>query len=996
MKYLNTFPKQSILFVLLIILLFIVLISPIPAGTRTTTNACSGCHSDRYEMFLSILSHNVSSLINEDWRIIQCNISVTGNMAEQAEIDWPFYNSTVTVTATSTNNLISIQGSPSNYFPVRPIFNTTVNFTAKGKGNGSDIIKFEATIVPAHKPVTCMRTEIVYVSTKVKINVPPLLSNGKVTPTHGSVRMRYIYEVNYKDADGDIPEFVAVTINGKHYKMATLDGNLDTIATIGEVFFVEVDGLILGIGTEHMYNFSAFDGKHLAIGESIIRYEPKIDTVDYPPSCKITYPLGGLVGGELNITGIANDPEPDDNIEFVEISVSKSEWLITNGTNSWYILIDLFQWTDGPHIVEARAFNGSVYSTIDKVNVKIDNSLKNTPPTLYFDLLNNSIVGPLVYINGTIVDPNLPDQEIEVFVGINTEPTLRTNFSVEGSRGIWSIRLNLSTHQEGNFEIYAMATDPYSNSEIKKLPLILEIPNIPPIITFDEIPATLWENHEFTGKVEDVDSDELKVFFSFDNRTWSPTNVSNGKWKIWVNLMSLLEKKYSIYIKVNDSENEVIIKKVIIIKGPMEPPIIYEFSPTSPIEIFIEENITFRATFRAGDHRGVNITWLLDSDEVIGFIDNNQAIIDLIFNKVGEFHLDLIISNAEIPSLKVTNTWQIVVKSIIKIESLCGIEFDTFVGEVIVLRFGEVKGECEEIVWRLGGGQVIGGKYYLFKPESPGVHRVTVTATDKYGNSDAIIFTIKAEEQMIPELESLKKQTLKESESKTMENIIIGSVGLLLIIIVIVAILMVILAVRKHRKIKITKTVEQDRLYSRVSQPKAPISSYQTKPIQTSQSQIYKKSTITQTNQPYLFQRIIQDSAQARIPTQPHIQSQNLITPQSAQLSGLGPPTLPNRLPNQTSSQTYQQQQFQVSHAPYPIISVPQFQQNIPQHQYYRINNYGQQPTSRVSYQNLNQNYPPYGQSQNYNQVRCPFCNGSIQYIKGQNAYWCTICQQFR
>ena len=70
--------------------------------------------------------------------------------------------------------------------------------------------------------------------------------------------------MKYQDLAEDVPTFVTCTINWMDYPMIPKDGVLNTLSS-GEIFTVTVNGSVIGLGSNHKFNFSASDIKYLAV-----------------------------------------------------------------------------------------------------------------------------------------------------------------------------------------------------------------------------------------------------------------------------------------------------------------------------------------------------------------------------------------------------------------------------------------------------------------------------------------------------------------------------------------------------------------------------------------------------------------------------------------------------------------------------------------------------------------------------------------------------------
>jgi hypothetical protein len=910
---------------------------------------------------------------------------------------WSYYNSTLNVTATTLNGLLAIKNPKVTFKDVHPDFSVTVNFTARGKGNGSETINFEARLTPDHKGTTCMRTETENIITQVKINVPPMLTYGGVSPSSGSLKMDYRFEVTYSDADGDAPSFVVCTINGTNYNMTSLDGVLDSITT-GEIYYLDMNGSTIGLGTNHEFNFSASDGKFLARGDTVIRMGPDIEFKDIPPICEIIYPTGGILSGELNITGTASDPDPGEDIISVEVSIGSVSFLMANGTNEWYILINLFTISDGVTSIRAWASNGDLLSMSNIVIVTIDNSFSNSPPGLNYNLTNNTVVGPFVYINGTISDPELPDQEVSVYVGLKPPPDLEANLMVNGKQGFWSIKLNLSEHNEGLIYIYAVAHDPYSSSTVKLLRVILDKPNIPPKITIDEIPQPVWGITEFSGNISDIDDYLLYVYISFDFYEWYPVTILEDRWRIVYNMSLFPEEELTFFIKAEDTENQVLLNRTILVEGPYEIPEILKFEPSSLFDIRKGDQILFWVTYQAKDHRGTTINWTMEPELSSFSFDWDMAEQTIPFDTVEEYTIIAIISNAENSSLSVSVLWKINVLPVLEISPLGPVEIETLVGEVILLQFEVTDGESDTVFWTENSASTEGDNYYTFLPEDEGTYEIRVRVFDEYDNIRSINYTITAEQPATSSNEISNNTSSDLGRSKPGSKLVIGIAGIVLIIIIIISILLVILTIKRSKKIPkpvptYTPTPTPVGLATQIPR--------QIQPPGQAQNQYTSRtfSTTTGMAQPSTSHTASFTASQPSFTTKLTVYQQQYQQPSSYQQ------------PYQATS-TNVQAKSTPTKSPFatPVAKAPPKAQALPSQ--YRAQTTQQftqstQTTQPIQYRApvqdpLNQNLPP--TQTNYLPIPnfrssptkpCPNCNQNLQFYPDYNLYYCNSCQQY-
>ncbi|UCG70317.1 MAG: S8 family serine peptidase, partial [Thermoplasmata archaeon] len=187
--------------------------------------------------------------------------------------------------------------------------------------------------------------------------------------------------------------------------------------------------------------------------------------VDYPDS-------EDYVNDMVSITGRSSG-----DVTLTEVKIDNGTWQTAIGTLTWSYNWNTELFSDGEHIIHARAFNGSAYSEICSVAVNVD----NTPPT------TAHLIGEPKYFNGSIW-----------IVGNSTQFTLNSedgngsgvNTTIykiiyEGMEGEWTegniFELMLG---KGNYSIQYYCVDNLGNEEdISTLNVYLD--STPPKTEFD-------------------------------------------------------------------------------------------------------------------------------------------------------------------------------------------------------------------------------------------------------------------------------------------------------------------------------------------------------------------------------------------------------------------------------------------------------------------------------------------------------------------------------
>ena len=91
------------------------------------------------------------------------------------------------------------------------------------------------------------------------------------------------------------------------------------------------------------------------------------------PLVSIDYPLDGMtVSNIVMISGEASDPDGDDELVYVEVKID-DKWNIADGTTKWSYEWRAYEIDDGLYIICVRAWDGTDYSDVEEITVRVDN-----------------------------------------------------------------------------------------------------------------------------------------------------------------------------------------------------------------------------------------------------------------------------------------------------------------------------------------------------------------------------------------------------------------------------------------------------------------------------------------------------------------------------------------------------------------------------------------------------------------------------------------------
>ena len=96
-------------------------------------------------------------------------------------------------------------------------------------------------------------------------------------------------------------------------------------------------------------------------------------TTNHKPSISINFPKDGdTVSKIVKISGIASDPDGNDTLEKVEISIN-NEWRDANGTTKWIYFWEIYNLEDGFYTISVRSWDGIDYSDYDEIKLRVEN-----------------------------------------------------------------------------------------------------------------------------------------------------------------------------------------------------------------------------------------------------------------------------------------------------------------------------------------------------------------------------------------------------------------------------------------------------------------------------------------------------------------------------------------------------------------------------------------------------------------------------------------------
>ena len=190
------------------------------------------------------------------------------------------------------------------------------------------------------------------------VNHPPRITS--IPSTEVMVGDVFNYNVTALDEDGDTLVFSVV--NGPlNMSIDSNSGQLQWVPSAGDV-------------GNHTIIVQVSDGRGgVDVQIFTVSVSPRpVPPAPEKPQCAIEYPINGSkVGGRIIIRGTAiNGTLP---LTIIQVRIDGGDWMTAVGLKNWILTINLGKLKNGGHTIEARAFDGSLYSETASVQFSVAN-----------------------------------------------------------------------------------------------------------------------------------------------------------------------------------------------------------------------------------------------------------------------------------------------------------------------------------------------------------------------------------------------------------------------------------------------------------------------------------------------------------------------------------------------------------------------------------------------------------------------------------------------
>ncbi len=226
----------------------------VDAGSKTTSNLCRNCHGGNYGVYVTLSQFSVPAEVE-----IQEVFTVSVRMVLSGNLDQNQHNYWLTdteVTLSSDQNHFSFSPATYTYNDKVPgdIVEISWQLTAD-QGVGIDTLTVSVYAIAQH----FSRTGSDQLSAGIEVmppNTPPQLSQAAFSPSQGDVNQLFDFEVVWSDADGDMPSYLRLIVDGTSLSLS--EANPGVSDPVSGVRFVS-SSMTLSAG-HHTYFFQGSDG----------------------------------------------------------------------------------------------------------------------------------------------------------------------------------------------------------------------------------------------------------------------------------------------------------------------------------------------------------------------------------------------------------------------------------------------------------------------------------------------------------------------------------------------------------------------------------------------------------------------------------------------------------------------------------------------------------------------------------------------------------------
>jgi hypothetical protein len=173
------------------------------------------------------------------------------------------------------------------------------------------------------------------------------------------------------------------------------------------------------------------------------------------------------VDGVIEIYGTSFDVE--DTINVVEIKIGYFSWQPTIGINNystWNYTWDTTMVDDIDYLIEVRAFDGEDFAST-YVNLTVANGINRLPKVTINSPSSNSKVEGMILIEGTASDDDGEIEKVELKIGDGRW------YIAQGTEN-WTFYWDTTTKKNGNYAIYARASDGEDYSPQRTITLVVD------------------------------------------------------------------------------------------------------------------------------------------------------------------------------------------------------------------------------------------------------------------------------------------------------------------------------------------------------------------------------------------------------------------------------------------------------------------------------------------------------------------------------------------
>jgi hypothetical protein len=300
-----------------------------------------------------------------------------------------------------------------------------------------------------------------------------------------------------------------------------------------------------------------------------------------PPEVRITAPSHGmLVSGWVTVQGVASDPNGNDTLDRISVSVGGRNATTANGTTSWYTHFDGRLFPEGNLTITARAFDKkglTASTTIIVINRHPTTTVRIHSPR-DFDTVRGA-----VFIKGNASNPGGAQFIEAILVCFNSDGN--QSFSecrFANGTTQWNLFWNTTKVPDGSYRLTARGKGPDGYSAGATITVNVQNQAPDPTLTIEYPAKDQKFNSSFTafGSAIGHRGRALSIVARVDNQSWQSIPwIDQSRWEFRVNASRFAPGPHLLSVDASDGEGNTLAQRSFVFASQNQAPWVQILAP---------------------------------------------------------------------------------------------------------------------------------------------------------------------------------------------------------------------------------------------------------------------------------------------------------------------------------------------------------------------------------------------------------------------------------